>query len=378
MNSHIDQVLTGCVVLITAERRAVELAAALARRGGISRHAPALSMLPHADDELLLDRTRAVIASPPDVVLATTGIGFRAWIEAADTAGLAEDLVRALGTARLIARGPKARGAIQAAGLTADWVAESETSTEVAELLLEEGVDGLDIVIQHHGAGADGLDEEFRDAGARVTNIVVYRWGPPKDPVLVLESVRAVADGEIDAVTFTSAPAATAWLGVAREAGILDAVLTRDDVLWAAVGPITAAPLWTAGLEPLIPDRGRLGSFVRAITTYYAALPGVATSAGALHLRRGGAVLDGRDLALTPSGLAVLRLLADNVGTVVSRDAVLGALPGGSRDPHAAEVAIARLRDAVGKQVIRTVVKRGYRLEGAVDPADVVTNEEGA
>jgi uroporphyrinogen-III synthase len=217
------------------------------------------------------------------------------------------------------------------------------------------------------------LDEEFRDAGARVTNIVVYRWGPPKDPVLVLESVRAVADGEIDAVTFTSAPAATAWLGVAREAGILDAVLTRHDVLWAAVGPITAAPLWAAGLEPLIPDRGRLGSFVRAITTYYGGQPGVATSAGALHLRRGGAVLDGRDLALTPSGLAVLRLLADNVGTVVSRDAVLGALPGGSRDPHAAEVAIARLRDAVGKQVIRTVVKRGYRLEGA----DEASNGEG-
>ncbi|PWD51397.1 uroporphyrinogen-III synthase [Serinibacter arcticus] len=367
MNSHIDQVLTGCVVLITAERRATELAAALVRRGAQTRHAPALSMLPHADDQLLLERTREVIANPPDVVLATTGIGFRAWIEAADTAGLAEDLVRAIGGARLIARGPKARGAIQAAGLTADWVAESETSEEVAELLLDEGVEGLDIVIQHHGAGADGLDEQFRDAGAQVHNIVVYRWGPPKDPALVLESVRAVADGEIDAVTFTSAPAAAAWLGVARDAQILEAVIDRDDVLWAAVGPITAAPLRDAGIEPLIPDRGRLGSFVRALTTHFASQPGVATSAGALHLRRGGAVLDGRDLALTPSGLAVLRLLTDNIGSVVSREAVLGALPGGSTDPHAAEVAIARLRDAVGRQVIRTVVKRGYRLETQED-----------
>lgn len=367
MNSHIDQVLTGCVVLITAERRATELAGALERRGAITKHAPALSMLPHADDEALLECTRSVIARPPDTVVATTGIGFRAWIEAADTAGLAEDLVRVLGSARLIARGPKARGAIQAAGLTADWVAESETSAEVAELLLEEGVDGLDVVIQHHGAGADGLDEELHDAGATVRNVVVYRWGPPKDPELVLDSVRAVADGEIDAVTFTSAPAATAWLGVARQAGILDAVLHREDVLVAAVGPVTAAPLWAVGLEPLMPDRGRLGSFVRAITAHYAAQPGVATSAGALHLRRGGAVLDGRDLALTPSGLAVLRLLTDNIGTVVSRDAVLDALPGGSRDPHAAEVAIARLRDVVGRQVIRTVVKRGYRLEQQED-----------
>ena len=49
---------------------------------------------------------------------------------------------------------------------------------------------------------------------------------------------------------------------------------------------------------------------------------------------------------------------------VVPRDQVLAALPGDSQDPHAAEVAIARLRDATGsRQLIRTVVKRGYRLQ---------------
>ena len=42
--------------------------------------------------------------------MATTGIGFRGWVEAADAVGLAEDLLDVLGAARLIARGPKARG----------------------------------------------------------------------------------------------------------------------------------------------------------------------------------------------------------------------------------------------------------------------------
>ena len=42
---------------------------------------------------------------------------------------------------RLVARGPKARGALQAAGLRADWVAESETSAEIADFLLTEGVE---------------------------------------------------------------------------------------------------------------------------------------------------------------------------------------------------------------------------------------------
>jgi uroporphyrinogen-III synthase len=59
----------------------------------------------------------------------------------------------------------------------------------------------------------------------------------------------------------------------------------------------------------------------------------------------------------------VLRLLADARGDVVTRSAVLDALPGTSKDEHAAEVAVARLREATGaKELIRTVVKRGYRL----------------
>ena len=47
----------------------------------------------------------------------------------------------------------------------------------------------------------------------------------------------------------------------------------------------------------------------------------------------------------------------------MTRAAVLDALPGTSKDEHAAEVAVARLREATGaKELIRTVVKRGYRL----------------
>lgn len=60
----------------------------------------------------------------------------------------------------------------------------------------------------------------------------------------------------------------------------------------------------------------------------------------------------------------MLRCIAEGNGAVVSRDALLAALPGFSEDPHAVEVAIARLRDAAGSRaLIRTVIKRGYRLE---------------
>ncbi|WP_402375901.1 uroporphyrinogen-III synthase [Isoptericola rhizosphaerae] len=361
--------MAGCTVLVTADRRSGELAAALERRGAAIRHAPALSMIPHVDDDALVTATAGLVADAPDVVVATTGVGFRAWIEAADAHGLADDLLRVLGEARIVARGPKARGAVQAAGLAADWVAESETSAEVAEVLLSEGVSGLHVAIQHHGAGADGLDEVFAKAGARVSPLVVYRWGPAPDPQAVQASVRAAAAGEIDAVVFTSAPGAEAWMEAVEAAGVRDEVVSRfttGELVAASVGSVTSRPLVARGIAPLEPERGRLGALVRALVGHYEHIESVALStvAGSLVIRARVAVLDGQVLPLSPTGVEVLRLLASAGGDVVSRDQVLEVLPGDSRDGHAVEVAVARLREAAGRRdLVKTVVKRGYRLE---------------
>lgn len=366
MTDLLDPTLAGCTMLVTADRRAAELGGALQRRGAVVRYAPALSMVPNESDALLIAATRRLLEAPPDIAVVTTGIGFRAWVEAADAIGLAEPLLHALRRARIVARGPKARGAIQAAGLQADWVAESETSAEIAEVLLDEGVAGLRITVQHHGSGADGLDEAFTAAGAQVQSLVVYRWGPPPDPAALEASVRAAAAGEIDTVVFTSAPGCSAWLAAADAAGVdrpLREQFGAGAVVAAAVGPITARPLLDRGIHPLVPTRGRLGSLVRAIVDHYGGVQTLETAAGRLQMRRRAAVLDGRVLALSPTGIEVLRLLADARGDVVTPAQVLETLPGESTDVHAAEVAIARLRQAAGtRELVRTVVKRGYRL----------------
>lgn len=74
-------------------------------------------------------------------------------------------------------------------------------------------------------------------------------------------------------------------------------------------------------------------------------------------------MIEQRPLALSPSSLVVLRLLAEARGGVVPRSELLRCLPGSSRDEHAAEVAVARLREGLGaRDLVQTVVKRGYRL----------------
>jgi uroporphyrinogen-III synthase len=365
----LSSALEGCTVVIVVDRRSGELAAALQRHRAVVRHAPALSIVPHIDDDALLAATRELIASPPDVVVATTGVGFRGWIEAAEEAGLLDELHMVLEQAQIVARGPKARGAIQQAGLTADWVAESETSAELGEYLIATGVAGRRVAVQHHGSGADGLDELFVGGGADVVSLTVYRWGPPPDPVAVSRSVVAAARGEVDAVLFTSAPGAAEWVAAAEREGALGDIVARSlrgRLLLAAVGPITAGPLRGAGADPLIAERGRLGSLVRAVVTHYSGgfAAALRTSSGTLELRSAGVVLDGRHIPLSPGATAIMTALFDASGGVVTRHRLHSALPRSGDSTHAVEMAIARLRESLDAPgLVRTVIKRGYRLD---------------
>jgi uroporphyrinogen-III synthase len=223
------------------------------------------------------------------------------------------------------------------------------------------------VAVQHHGAGDDGLDGRLAGAGACVVPLEVYRWGPPPDAVAVEESVHQLVADSFDAVLFTSAPAAAAWLDELARLDAADRVrdlARRGRLLVAAVGPVTAEPLVVAGMPPVVPDRARMGALVRRVIMDLSDDDaGIETDAGLLHVRASAATLDHRVLAISPTGLAVLRRLAESPGQVVSRDELLQVLPGASDDPHTAEVAVARLREAAASPgLVRTVVKRGYRL----------------
>ncbi|MFH9660655.1 uroporphyrinogen-III synthase [Streptomyces sp. NPDC017248] len=363
--------LAGFTVGVTAARRAEELSALLQRRGATVLHAPALRIVPLADDGELLAATKEIIDQVPDVVVATTAIGFRGWVEAADGWGLGEQLVGRLRGARLLARGPKVKGAIRAAGLTEEWSPASESLAEVLDRLLEEGVDGDRVAVQLHGEPLPGFVESLRAAGAEVLPVPVYRWMPPEDIGPLDRLLDAAVTRGLDALTFTSAPAAASLLARAQDRGLLDELVSAlaHDVLPACVGPVTAVPLQAHGVDTVQPERFRLGPLVQLLCQE---LPGRARTlpvAGHRVEIRGHAVLVDGDLKpVPPAGMSLLRALARRPGWVVPRADLLRALPGAGRDEHAVETAMARLRTALGApKLIQTVVKRGYRL--ALDPA---------
>ncbi|MFI8005362.1 uroporphyrinogen-III synthase [Streptomyces sp. NPDC086010] len=363
--------LAGFTVGVTAARRAEELGTLLTRRGASVLHAPALRIVPLADDSELLAATEQLIADAPDVVVATTAIGFRGWVEAADGWGIGDRLLDLLRGVELLARGPKVKGAIRAAGLTEAWSPLSESMAEVMDRLLDEGVSGRRVALQLHGEPLPGFVEALRAAGAEVVGVPVYRWMPPEDIAPLDRMLDATVARSLDALTFTSAPAAASYLNRAETRGILPEVLDAlgHDVLAACVGPVTALPLQAKGIDTVQPERFRLGPLVQVLCGRLPARARVLPVAGHTVEIRGHAVLvDGVLRPVPPAGMALLRTMARRPGWVVSRADLLRALPGSGSDEHAVETAMARLRTALGvPRLIQTVVKRGYRL--ALDPS---------
>ncbi len=344
----------------------------LSRQGAEVSSAAAINMIALPEDEELHSNTEGVIANPPDILVAHTGIGFRGWVAAAEGWGLSNQLIESLSKARVLARGPKVTEALRAAGLHEEWSPKSESSQELLRYLLESGVAGARIAVQLHGA-ADAWDPfpEFigglRAAGAEVVPIRVYRWKSTAIGGNFDQLVTGIARRQFDAVSFTSAPAAAAVLERSRDLNIEDQVIEamRTDVHAMCVGPVTAQPLHRKGIPTSAPERMRLGALARHIAEKLPVLGSAnVTAAGhAIEIRGNRVLVDGLVQSLSGSGMAELRALAQRPGDVVARGELLQVLPGNSNDPHAVDTAVLRLRTALGDtNIIATVVKRGYRL----------------
>jgi uroporphyrinogen-III synthase len=360
----VDQ-LAGFRVGVTSDRRADDLITALQRRGAQVLHAPALKIAPHEQDAALIQETRELITARPDVVMITTGYGMRRWLEVADATGLGAELTAVLDEATILARGPKAVGAIRAAGLEDARASGHVTTSSMIDDVIATGLAGRRVAIQVHGYTDEVQLNRLREVSASVQLVTPYRWVRPMAADRLPRLIDCACAGTVDAITFTSAPGAEATLATAAEMGRLteftDAL--RDKVLAAAVGPVTAGPLHEVGVEPATPDRYRLGALIRLVCDRLSTARVQRFRTGTVDLEvRGRAVTVGdRRVRLGPNALALLQALT-STPTVVSRPELLRCLPD-AMDHHTLEVAMSRLRRALGvPDLIITVVKRGYRL----------------
>src|SRR5689334_18345700 len=154
--------LAGFTVAVTAGDD--ELGGLLEQYGARVVPAPALRVVPVPGDSRVKAATVAVVDHAPDVVVVTTGVGLRTWLEAADGSGLGASLRARLTAARLVARGPTARRAVRAAGLEEAWSPASESGDDVLDYLVGGRLLGRRVAIQLPGEPQPEFTAALRDA----------------------------------------------------------------------------------------------------------------------------------------------------------------------------------------------------------------------
>lgn len=261
--------LTGTTIAITASRKAEEQGEAFTRNGASVFFAPTVRIVPVGEDALLAEATAAVLKSEPDYLLVTTGFGLNGWLNAADSdsAGTGEQLRDKFGQATILVRGAKGRGAVRGNGWSDSGMAEVETTESLVDLALTHDLSGKTVVLQQHGNPDPAQVKRLEDAGARVIEGRPHRWEQPLEPTLVEELIEKTVVGDIDAITFTAAPAVEALFDRARELDRYEELVSAlKTTVIGSVGPVTSVPLKEAGLEPLEPERHRLGALTKLVT----------------------------------------------------------------------------------------------------------------
>lgn len=150
---------------------------------------------------------------------------------------------RALSRAQVAAIGPATAARCIERGVRPDYVPEEYRAEGVLEGFLERGVrEGTRVLIPRALEAREVLPDTLRKRGAVVDVVPVYRTVLGTGGGSVLERL---ADGTVDAVTFTSSSTVRNFVELAKD---IDLTGSMKDVLVASIGPITSDTARELGL----------------------------------------------------------------------------------------------------------------------------------
>lgn len=144
------------------------------------------------------------------------------------------------GDAKLCCIGPSTAEAAKAAGWAVDRIPEEYNSTGMVAAL-EADVAGKSVAVARSDHGSETLLAGLREAGAVVTETVLYELRRPESSG---KSAELAAEGKLEAVLFTSSRTVEGFLEAAEERGIRAAAVAG--LQEAVVGAIADGPAETA------------------------------------------------------------------------------------------------------------------------------------
>jgi uroporphyrinogen-III synthase len=246
----------GLRVLVLESRRARELGLIVTSYGGAPILAPSMREVPIESNAEAIRFTDDLIAGEFDVVVLLTGVGARVLLDLVQRVqGTRKRLIDALKETVVVCRGPKPLAAMREIDVPVFLTApEPNTWRELLAALDEQrselSLDGLNVAVQEYGASNRDLLAGLEARGAKVTPVPVYQWALPEDVEPLRRAVRAIAEGELDVVLFTTSTQAVHLMQIAGELQLIDRLLggLRRMVV-ASIGPTTSEELRQRGIQ---------------------------------------------------------------------------------------------------------------------------------
>jgi len=243
------QPLTGRVIAIPETREIEIFAAMLERRGATVVRCPMVAIRDAPDPAPVLQWSRKFAQGACDDLILLTGEGLRrilSCIERNEPA-LKDAFVQALSVARKITRGPKPARALRELGLKPDIAAEVPTTEGILNSLRPHELKGRHVGLQLYGTEPNRpLVDFLEQAGATVLAVAPYVYADAADDQAVLELLKRLEAGEIDALAFTSTPQVERLFSIAPPETVTKALA---NTVVAAVGPVVADSLRKRGIE---------------------------------------------------------------------------------------------------------------------------------
>jgi uroporphyrinogen-III synthase len=160
---------------------------------------------------------------------------------------LQERFVAGLGRMRTITRGPKPARVLRQLGLKPNVEASAPTTPGVIEALKALDLKGRRVAVQLYGNDPNiPLTSFLKERGAEITTVAPYVYGNAADDATVKNLLERMANGEVDAIAFTSKLQIERLVNQ-QPAQLVKRALTRTKI--AAVGPIVAESIRGFGFE---------------------------------------------------------------------------------------------------------------------------------
>ena len=263
-----DRPLFGRRIVVTRSReQAGEFIELLEERGAEAITAPTIRVLA-PEDPSALEQACAQVASFDWIVFTSANA-----VDFFMRTLLASFDVRELKGVRLCTIGPSTSSRLSRYGIRVDLTPEEYRSEALVAAMKARGpLEGARVLLPRADIARERLGEELREAGAEVVEVTAYRTVLASgDRDGDYDVYRMLLDGQIDAVTFTSASTVRNFVEIVGRDQAVD--LLRTTVV-ASIGPVTAEAAQQLDIATsVMPQQYTIPALVDALVAHFASHP---------------------------------------------------------------------------------------------------------